>query len=107
MTEFDELRRQLRIAYGKVIADCRKGRWPTQLAFAKAIGMKLNTYRRIELGERAVTAPELDVIAYVLGAHPDNLAAEARELVSRGKIPSHATRAAESWRRALNPRRPD
>lgn len=106
MSEFDELRRQLRIAYGSVIENARKQRWPTISEFADLVDMSLNTYRRTERGERAVTAPEMDVIAYVLGIDPDVLADEARQKVKRGEIPSHAQRAAESWRKAFNPKRP-
>ncbi|MFC4124874.1 hypothetical protein [Nocardia rhizosphaerae] len=105
MSEFDELRRQLRIAYGAVIESARRGRFPTQLAMAAAVGMKLNTYRRTEMGERAVTGPELDVIEIVLGLEPGALKAEAWAMVHNGEIPSHAERAADTWRKALNPKR--
>lgn len=105
MTDFDELRRQLRIAYGLVIERARRDRWPVMSAFAAACGMKTNSYRRIELGERAITAPELEVIAHVLGLSPTTIRAEAIAMVEGGEIPSHAGQAAESWRRALNPKR--
>lgn len=68
--------------------------------------MKLNSYRRIELGERAVTAPELEVIAHVLGTSPEILRVDALTMIERGEIPTHAGQAAEGWRRALNPKRP-
>lgn len=105
MKEFDELHRQLRIAYGLALESARKPRWPVESKFAAAVGLTTNTYRRIEDGERAVTAPELDVIEMVLGVKPGTLRAEAWQRVDRGEIPSHAERAAESWRAALNPRR--
>lgn len=104
MSEFDELRRQLRIAYGEVIEKARSSRWPTQVEFATAVGLKLNTYRRIERGERPVNAPELDVIERVLGVEPGTLRAEAFAMIERGEIPSHAQRAADTWRKALNPK---
>lgn len=105
MTEFDELHRQLRIAYGLVIERARLPRWKVESKFAGLVGMSLNTYRRTEDGERAVTAPELDVIERVLGVKPGTLRDEAWQMVERGEIPSHAERAAESWRAALNPKR--
>ncbi|MFD4440420.1 helix-turn-helix domain-containing protein [Nocardia sp. NPDC058519] len=105
MSEFKELRRQLRIAYGTVIDRARTPRWPVQSKFASEVGLTTNTFRRIELGEREVTAPELDVIEMVLGVNPGSLRAEAWKLIQHGEIPTHAERAAETWRRSLNPKR--
>ncbi|MEV4155462.1 hypothetical protein AB0J48_20770 [Nocardia salmonicida] len=105
MREFDEMHRQLRIAYGLALERARKADWPVESKFAAAVGMPLNTYRRTEDGERAVTAPELDVIEKVLEIPPGTLRAEAWKIVEAGQIPSHAERAAESWRAALNPKR--
>lgn len=106
MSELGELRRQLRIAYGLVIEDARLKRWPVQSAFAEAVEMSLNTYRRTESGERAVSAPELDVIAHVLGIDVEAIRAEAWQKVRDGEIPSQAERAAGVWRNALNPKQP-
>ncbi len=105
MSELGELRRQLRIAYGMVIEDARMQRWPVQSAFAAEVDMSLNTYRRTESGERAVSAPELDVIAQVLGIEVEAIRAEAWRKIHNGEIPSQAERAAGVWRKALNPKR--
>ncbi len=68
---------------------------------ASAVGLSMNTYRRTEMGEREVTAPELDIIAGVYGVETEVLASEARTMVADGEIPSQAERAAESWRNFL------
>ncbi|MFF0546900.1 helix-turn-helix domain-containing protein [Nocardia thailandica] len=101
MSDFGELRRQLRIAYGKVIEALREGREWNMKEAAKAVGLSMNTYRRTEMGEREVTAPELDIIAGVYGVETEVLASQARAMVANGEIPSHAERAAESWRSFL------
>ncbi|MFE3360816.1 helix-turn-helix domain-containing protein, partial [Streptomyces californicus] len=101
MDQPKDRRRKLRVAHAITIQVHREAAGLTQRQLAKTTDITLNTLRRIEQGERPVTAPELDSIARALGIEPEVLTIEGRQRISRGEIPDRAPRAADVWRTAL------